>query len=297
MDNKHYLAAVLLLSILVMPVGALAGQNKTGYTPNPGCNRNDGLLGSTREAAAAFAIDWQLPAGFKVLDIQAEDITGDGMPDRVYLIGQKPATASGYADSFKLIVENGAAKTRTETDLASMGGYEARLFLGDFTGDHVADVLVTAATGGSGGWYDNRVVTFISKDTVIFNQQDNSKIFVSGQFKDGYKIELYNEAGAGSAVTLDVGERKADYVRLGLYDHKGTLKQQTRAMVTPFGRLEPVDVNNDGIYELKGLQRITGAYNADGLATVEIVLAYTGQEWQPRSVGLHINLHLTPDSR
>ncbi len=285
MVKKSYFAAALVLGFLVMPLGVFAAQSKTG-------DNNAGLIGSASRDAAIFAVDWQLPAGHQILDVQTGDVTGDGIQDRVYLTGHKPSTASGYADTITLFVENGASKIRTETALAGMGGYEARLFLGDFTGDHVADILITAASGGSGGWYENRVVTFTAKTMVIFDQQDNSKIFVSGQFKDGFKLELHNEAGSGSAVTLDVSERKADYIRLGIYDHGGILQRQTGAMVTPFGRLEPVDTDNDGIYELKGRQRIAGAYNADGVATVETVLAYAGQHWQPRAVSLHINMHL-----
>ncbi|HWR45451.1 hypothetical protein [Sporomusa sp.] len=263
MSNNHYLVAALALGLLV--------------------------IGSTRGVAVTTAIDWQLPGGYQIFDMQEGDVTGDGTHDRVYLIGHKPSEASNYADSIRLIVENGADQTRTEMALEKMGGYEAQLFLGDFTGDHVADALVTAASGGSGGWYDNKVVTFTQEAPIIFSHKENSGNSVSGQFIDGYKVEIYNAAG-GSAVTLDVGERKADYTRLGLYDKSGVLKKQTKIMVTPFGKLEPVDVNNDGIYELKGQQRISGAYNADGLANVETVLSYTGNDWQARSVSLRINL-------
>lgn len=277
MLKKYYFAAALVFSFLIMPLPGLAGPHQNGEITGPA-------------GGAALAVDWRLPAGYQILDVQAADVTGDKIPDRVYLIAHKPAAASGYADSIRLIVEDGATKKRTETAMAGMGGYEACLFLGDFTGDRLADALVTAASGGSGGWYDNRVVTFTNKEAVIFDQQDNGKMFVAGRFKDGFKVEFYQEAGTGSAVTLDVSERKADYLRLGLYDQDGTLRQETGTMVTPFGRLEPVDVNHDGIYELKGRQRIAGAYNADGLATVETVLAYNGQEWEPRSVSLHINL-------
>ncbi|MDF2876182.1 MAG: hypothetical protein K0R22_2865 [Sporomusa sp.] len=292
MYKKHYLSAALVMSLLIAPVGAFADQDKTGYVAKPVYNQNGELVGSTRSGVTVTTIDWQLPDNYHILDMQKSDVTGDGIHDRVYLIGHQPSDTSNYTDSIKLIIENGANQIRTEMVLEEMGGYEASLFLGDFTGDHIADALVTAASGGSGGWYDNKVVTFVNEASIIFSQKDNSKISVSGQFTNGYKVELYNEAAASPAVTMDVSERKADYIRLGLYDKSGTLKKQTKVMFTPFGQLEPVDINNDGIYELKGLQRISGAYNADGLATVETVLAYTGGNWQPRSVNLHINLHL-----
>lgn len=64
-------------------------------------------------------------------------------------------------------------------------------------------------------------------------------------------------------------------------------------MITPFGRLEPVDSDKDGIYELQGEQRIAGAYNADGLATVKTVLSYRQGAWQARSVSVSIPLNLS----
>ncbi|EIW17445.1 MULTISPECIES: hypothetical protein [Pelosinus] len=288
MYKNYQLTAVLALGLMVAPLAGLAEANQIDYAAKSVYNYNGEIIGSTRGVDPVIARQW-LPEGYQVLDMQEGDVNGDGVSDTVYLIGHKQEDSSSYVDSMKLIVENGADQKRTDVVLDKMGGYQAELLLRDFTGDKTVDALVTAASGGSGGWYYNQVVALGEKPSILFGEQENNGGSISGQFLDGFKVEI--NGGAGSGVTIDVHDRTADYLRLGLYNEEGKLQKQTKLMVTPFGRLEAVDANHDGIYELKGIQRISGAYNADGLANVETVLSYTGSFWQAQSVNLRINLH------
>ncbi|GEM_PF-1984632 len=288
MYKNYHLTAVLALGLMAAPLAGLAEANPIDYAAKPVYNYNGEMIGSTRGVDTVNSKQW-LPEGYQVLDMQEGDVNGDGVSDRVYLIGHKQEDASSYVDSMKLIVENGTNQKRTDVALDKMGGYQTELLLRDFTGDKTVDALVTAASGGSGGWYYNQVVTLGDTPSIIFGEKENNRDSISGQFLDGFKVEINDSIGSG--VIMDVHDRTADYLRLGLYNEEGKLQKQTNLMVTPFGRLEAVDVNNDGIYELKGIQRISGAYNADGLANVETVLSYTGGFWQPQSVNLRINLH------
>ncbi|MBP2661171.1 MAG: hypothetical protein H6Q69_4203 [Firmicutes bacterium] len=288
MYKNYHLTAVLALGLMMAPLTGLVEANQIDYVAKPVYNHNGEIIGSTRGVDAVISRQW-LPEGYQVLDVQEGDVNGDGVSDTVYLLGHKQEDSSSYVDSMKLIVENGADQKRTDVVLDKMGGYQAELLLRDFTGDKVVDALVTTASGGSGGWYYNQVVTLGDKPSILFGEKENNTGSISGQFIDGFKVEI--NGGVGSGVTMDVSDRTADYLRLGLYNEEGKLQKQTKLMVTPFGRLEPVDTNHDGIFELKGIQRISGAYNADGLANVETVLSYTRSFWQAQSVNLRINLH------
>ena len=42
----------------------------------------------------------------------------------------------------------------------------------------------------------------------------------------------------------------------------------------PFSNLEVIDYNQDGKYELRGIQKIIGAYGADTISEVESVWSY-----------------------
>lgn len=44
--------------------------------------------------------------------------------------------------------------------------------------------------------------------------------------------------------------------------------------------LTPVDIDNDGVYELKGLQTIKGTCNADSIATATSLGQLTGNQWK-----------------
>ena len=100
---------------------------------------------------------------------------------------------------------------------------------------------------------------------------------VSSQFEDGYKASITIEE-TGQSYSFDLSDRKEEYDRLGLYQD-GKLNEPTELMVLPFGTLKPVKVKN-GLYGLKGSQRINGVYNADGIANIESTWLFEKGKWQ-----------------
>ena len=86
-----------------------------------------------------------------ILDFKRGDVTGDGIPDSVYITGNKPDGASGFADNITLIVEDGRDQSIQAIKPENNAGYSARLFLGDFDGDPTDDIKISMAMGGSGG--------------------------------------------------------------------------------------------------------------------------------------------------
>ena len=80
------------------------------------------------------------------------DVTGDKVPDHVYLTGAKTPD-SPFIQQITLHVQDGRTGNITNVPLPknANAGYNPYLFLGDFTGDGVADMLISIATGGSGG--------------------------------------------------------------------------------------------------------------------------------------------------
>ncbi|WP_312421470.1 hypothetical protein [Anaerospora hongkongensis] len=234
-----------------------------------------------------------LPANTYPLDNTNADVTGDGIADSIVLAGYKENPTERYAKKMLLAVRDGKTGQTKTTEL-DMGGYEGKLFVGDFTGDHVADVMVSAPTGGSGGIVDHRIATFTGgSPAIIFASDNNRGANFTGKFLEGFKTEITN-IETGKSIIIDNGRNRADYVRLGIYDETGHILKDQRPWHYPFSLLEPTDTDRDGVYELKGYQRIVGAYNADPIAEVETLWKYQDSAWEVRKIKISTNLLNNP---
>ena len=232
----------------------------------------------------------QLPTDAYELASASVDVTGDGIADSITLTGKKATTETLYASKMALVIYDNQTEQSYSLNLG-MGGYEGKLFVGDFTGDHIADILVSAPTGGSGGIVDHRIATFSNNQlTLIFKKENNNGASFTGQFLEGWKAEITNKE-TGKSIIVETGKNRPDYIRLGIYDEAGhVLKDTTKPWHYPFSRLDPIDPDNDGTYELKGYQRIVGAYNADPLAEVESQWKYENNNWTVRQIKVAVKL-------
>ena len=76
--------------------------------------------------------------------------------------------------------------------LRENAGYNPTLFLGDFTGNGVDDILISIATGGSGGIMYHYIYSFVdntaqlSFDFNVYNEQYQYEV----TYQDNYKVEV-----------------------------------------------------------------------------------------------------------
>lgn len=88
-----------------------------------------------------------------LLDMKIGDVTGDGVPDKVSLYGSKSGDSTEiFADNITIVIEDGRTKQKETITPTFNLGYNAKLFLGDFTKDNIADIKVSIDSGGSGGY-------------------------------------------------------------------------------------------------------------------------------------------------
>jgi hypothetical protein len=261
-----------LLSLLLIFVIATGCSGKTIPTPS-----------GDNQAPAKSVNEPALPDGYVVLDRQTGDIAGDGKPKDILLVGRKPDTNSNFADDLSIVVRAGASENAVTVKLPKVGGYDGKLFIGDFSGDKVNDVLVTITTGGSGGIIEHRIVTFVGEPKIIFGAEENKGIAITGRFIDGFKFELTEETTKRKAI-VDLAYKKDIYIKANLYDAGGTLLRQQSGWVNPFGELNPVDIDRDGTYELRGQQRVAGLYNADTVASIFSIWKYENQKWTAKQI-------------
>lgn len=195
------------------------------------------------------------------------DVNGDGIPDNVYLIGIKTPD-SPFTQNITLVIQDGRTGRFTSVSLSENAGYNPRLFLGDFTGDGIADILISIDSGGSGGTMYHYIYSFINNiaqllfDFNVYNEQYRYEV----TYKDNYKVEVVSIKNNRKYI-IDISNRGFEYLN-EIYDENGKLKSPISGFVNPLSGLYPVDFDSNNVYELLAYQKIAGRYNADSLGYV-----------------------------
>lgn len=201
------------------------------------------------------------------------DVTGDGKPDMILLLGQKREAGSPYYEQLYVAVDDPPNKTYLL--FRSDGGYTPQLALCDVTGDKVPEMLVSASTGGSGGTSNYYLYSAGGGKPVVLPTP--KPLTITGSFQNGYKAKITVHE-TGKTYTIDLKDRKRIYEENGVYK-KGKLVKPVDVSVNDYAELKPVDIDKDGVCELAGIQRITGVANADTIAYAHSVWKWSGSEW------------------
>lgn len=221
-----------------------------------------------------------------VIDYKLEDVTGDQVKDNIVLVGTKENKEDMFVDNLNVIVQDGKTKKYTKATYKYFGGYDCEdmMFVGDFNSDKVNDVMVSAPTGGSGGIVDHMIATFKdNKPSVIFTDKENEGVKIDGKYIDGYKAEIEFK-DLNKKIELDVSANKKSYEETKIYDNNGKLLQEVEPWMNAFSKVEAIDYDCDGVYELRGYQRIVGTCNADTISYVESVLKFENNKWQTKEL-------------
>ena len=217
-----------------------------------------------------------------VVDYARGDVNGDGKLDEVFLIGEKPSGEdSPFVDNIEIFIKAGATDKYTRIKIKENSGYNPTLFLGDFTGDRVDDILVSIDSGGSGaiGYY--YIYSFLNNEArEIFDFMEfNEKYKIDVEFKNNYRVEVINRT-LKKKYLIDISNKGKDYLN-EIYNKDGKLKEPIEGFVNPISGLYPIDIQRDGIYGLYILQQISGRYRADGLGFVETFMEWDKEKFVP----------------
>jgi hypothetical protein len=114
--------------------------------------------------------------GPEVVAFAKGDVNGDRIPDNVYLTATKTPD-SNRVENITVVMQDVASGVSYRIPLKDNSGYDPALFLGDFTGEGADDILISIATGGSGGIYIYYIYSFINNtarllfDYEVFNKE------------------------------------------------------------------------------------------------------------------------------
>lgn len=223
-----------------------------------------------------------------VLDFKQGDVNGDLIIDNVYLVGKKPyGIKSPFVDNITLLIQDGRTNIFYKIVPKENAGYNPTIFLGDFTGNKVSEILISIDSGGSGGYAFYYIYSFMNNTPIkIFDHEKfNQKYTYKVIYKDYYEVEV--EGNNSKKYIIDIKYKGKEYLS-EIYDNKGKLKKPIEGWVNPLGGLYPIDFQRDGTYELYAIQRIAGRYNADGLGYVQTSLEWSGEDFIPffQTVGI-----------
>ncbi|HUU55047.1 MAG TPA: VCBS repeat-containing protein [Armatimonadota bacterium] len=185
----------------------------------------------------------ELPIPSLLLDQGSVDVTGDGVSDAVFLVGSREKATDIYSRETWVIVRDGATNRCSKIATGPMaGGYDGEVFLGDFNGDGVADMLVSLPSGGSGGGVLCSIISYRDNTArVVFDQE---KLSLGPQFRvlfeDDFVVRVFSEE-LRRRFDLDVARSRDEYVAAGVYDEAGRLLKKTTGLVDSHSLVQPVD--------------------------------------------------------
>ncbi len=215
-----------------------------------------------------------------LLDMKQGDVTGDGIIDYVYLYGNKHDDSEIFADNITLVIQDGRSNQISTINLQNNAGYNAKLFLGDFSKDNILDILVSIESGGSGGYGIFYIYSFTNnRPRLLFDfEKYNTSYKFNVNYEDLYKV------GVGSPsldllFTLDISHKGVDYLSQ-LYDENGKLKQPVKGEVLAMAALYPIVTNGESMsFDILVFQRIIGTSNSDTLGYVENLLTWNSTQF------------------
>ncbi|WP_175597997.1 VCBS repeat-containing protein [Paenibacillus luteus] len=213
-----------------------------------------------------------------MLDMKRGDVNGDGIPDHVYLFGNKPDGPSGiFAQNITLVILDGYSQQHTVVPLQNNAGYNASLFLGNFDPNKASDILVSIDAGGSGGYGIFYLYSFVHNELRLMfdSEQYNQAHPFRVQYENNYKVSVASPE-LDILFIIDLSSRGYNYLST-YYNEDGTLKNPVQGEVLALAALNPIVSNeNRGAFSLLALQRIIGPTNADTLGYVENLLTWNG---------------------
>lgn len=216
------------------------------------------------------------------VDFKQGDVNGDGVLDNIYLVGTKPSGMdSPMVGDITLVIQDGVTHRYTSIPLKINAGYNPTIFLGDFTGDRVNDILISIDSGGSGaiGYY--YIYSFLNNvPRKLFDfEKFNSEYEYSVNYKDNYCVEVISKK-LKERYIIDIRYKGQEYLSK-IYDKNGKLKKSIEGWVDPISGLYPVDFDRNGVYQLYMFQRISGQYHADALGYVQTALEWNKDKFTP----------------
>lgn len=213
-----------------------------------------------------------------IIDVAYGSITNKYSDDKVVLVGELHDEKSNYANSLQLVINR-------ENDLpitvnVPYNGYNMQLFVGDFTGDKIDNIMIR-------GEYENPQIdkdgydNLISYELGVIYKYESEKLIeifnmdkyknnnlACAKFKNNYRTSV---SWGKKKYLIDLSTRPKEYLNK-IYDEDKTVKTNLKPTLDNPSEIFPIkEVFND-CYNLLIYQRIVGINNSDVIGTIETLI-------------------------
>lgn len=242
----------------------------------------------------------ELPRDYQIGDVAVGDVTGDGICDVVFLIGEKYAPDSYYLKEHRIALIDGASLAETTLSLgADSGGYEGELTLGKVSTTKAQDILVGLPTGGSGGITNYYLISCAEGKPTILAGPDvlTEGLHFQVSLMDDFIVSVKN-GELDKIYLLDLKELPSSEDTLSevykdIYSASGKLLKPEGGFVDPSSMVELGDIDGDGISELIGYHSIWVVYHANSIGIARPLWKWVDNEL--KLVSLDVLLRYSPD--
>lgn len=213
-----------------------------------------------------------------IIDAAYGSITNKYSDDDVVLVGEFHDEKSNYANSLQLVINR-------ENDLpitvnVPYNGYNMQLFVGDFTGDRIDNIMIRGEYKNpetDKGGHDN----LISYELGVIYKYESEKlieIFNMDKYKNNnlayakFKNNYRTSVSCGKKKYLiDLSTRPKEYLNK-IYDENKTVKTNLKPTLDNPSEIFPIkEVFNDS-YNLLIYQKIVGINSGDVIGTIETLI-------------------------
>ncbi len=208
-----------------------------------------------------------------ILDKKYSDITGDNGLDEISLVGYKNNKSDEYSSKIFIVVKDSKTSKSVRVNYEDFDGYNPKLYIADFDGDKINDVLAYSKKDKDLDYKNNYILSFkdfIIRDIFINKIPEDIEVNLS----NNYIISLrYKNEEIKAILKEDIKEY---YKENRVYINTRLQNKNIKLGISKINSLAPVDINMDGDFEIRVRYAIEDSKEKI-IANVDVIYDYEKQ--------------------